>query len=81
MATLTVTPADLRAELARRRIALYRLAPFVHLHPGRLGGMLNERIPLPHDVAERIMRVLSDEDLGSAGGEKQLSVETRAGGK
>ena len=41
------TPADLRAEIARRQISLYRLAATIGLHPSRLGQMLNERLPMP----------------------------------
>jgi plasmid maintenance system antidote protein VapI len=52
------TPGDLRAAIARQRIPIYQLAAEVRLHPGRLAQMLNERIPLPNDVATRISKAL-----------------------
>lgn len=55
-----MTPADLRGELAKRQIMLYRLAADVGIHPGRLGRILNEHLPLPAHVAEKIMRVLDE---------------------
>jgi hypothetical protein len=55
-----LTPADLRALLARHQIPIYRLAPLVNLHPGRLGQMLNGRVPLPADIAERIQQALEE---------------------
>ncbi len=53
-----MTPADLRAEVARRRIKLYLLAPRVGLHPTRLGRMLNEVIPMPPEVAQGVQQAL-----------------------
>jgi plasmid maintenance system antidote protein VapI len=58
MTTRAVDPADLRAQIARLQVPLYRLAATVGVHPGRLGQMLNERLPLPLDVAERINEAL-----------------------
>jgi plasmid maintenance system antidote protein VapI len=52
------TPAEFRAELARRRIRLYDLAPRVGVHPTRLGAILNERIPLTTAIAEKIQEAL-----------------------
>jgi hypothetical protein len=49
---------DLRAERARKQIELYVLAERVGMHPGRLGAMLNERLPLRPAVAERIAEAL-----------------------
>jgi hypothetical protein len=54
-----MTPGDLRAEIARRQISLYRLAAEVGLHPGRLGQMLRERLPMPAEIAERVSEALS----------------------
>jgi hypothetical protein len=45
---------ELRAEVARRRVHLYELAAAVGMHPGRLGAMLNERLPLRPALAERV---------------------------
>jgi plasmid maintenance system antidote protein VapI len=53
-----MTPQDLRAEIARRQAVVYQLAAQIGLHPGRLGQMLNERLPMPPDVAERLMDAL-----------------------
>lgn len=41
-----LTPSEIRAELARRRIKLYEFAAVIRLHPTHLGGVLNERVPL-----------------------------------
>jgi len=49
---------DLRAEIARQQVHIYDLASKIGLHPGRLGGMLNGRLPLPQDVAERVSEAL-----------------------
>ena len=55
------TPDDLRAERARRQVNLYVLAGRVGVHPGRLGAMLNGRLPMPASVAERVGAVLKRE--------------------
>ncbi len=60
------TPADLRALLARHQVPIYRLAPLVNLHPGRLGQMLNGRVPLSVDVARRIEQAIQEEGARSA---------------
>ena len=52
------TPADLRAQIARHRLHLYEIAADVGLHPGRLGSMLNERLPMPAEIAERITEAI-----------------------
>lgn len=52
------TAEDLRAERARRQVELYILAERVGMHPGRLGAMLNERLPLRPAFAERIAEAL-----------------------
>ena len=57
--------ADLRAEVARRQVQIYRLAPLVGLHPSHLGQILRGRRPLPPGLAERIRGALS----GAAGAE------------
>jgi len=60
----TVRPEDLRAELARRRILLYRLAAVIGVSPGRLSSVLNENAPLTPALAEKIVAALN-EDEGS----------------
>jgi hypothetical protein len=49
---------ELRAERARKQIALYELAARVGVHPARLGRMLNEREHLPPRIAQRIFEAL-----------------------
>ena len=57
--------AELRAEVARRQVQIYRLAPLVGLHPSHLGQILRGRRPLPPGLADRIRDALS----GAAGAE------------
>lgn len=61
MLTTPPTAADIRAELARRRLKLYRIAPRIGLHPNNLSLVLQERRPLSPDLAERIMRAILEE--------------------
>lgn len=56
------TASDLRAELARRQISRYKLAAQVGVHPGRLGQILNGKLPLPEDLAVRLAEVLHEAD-------------------
>ena len=60
----TTTPpsaADLRALIGYHQLKIYRLAPLVDLHPSRLSLVLNGRVPLPRDLAERLVRVIEAE--------------------
>jgi hypothetical protein len=59
--------SDLRAEIGRRRITIYKLAAAVGVYPGRLGQMLNERIPLPSAVAERVAAAIAECDARAEG--------------
>jgi plasmid maintenance system antidote protein VapI len=52
------TAGDLRAQLARSQLRVYEIAPVVGLHPNRISALLNERSPLPADVALRIQRAI-----------------------
>lgn len=63
MQTTTLAPsaADIRAELARRRVKLYLVAAAVHVHPVRLGQMLAEKVVLAPELAERVMRAIEAE--------------------
>lgn len=67
----TVVTADsaeeLRAEVARRMVPVYILAPRVGLHPAHLGQVLRGRRPLSADLAERIRRALADDEEGRRG--------------
>jgi len=53
---------DLRALIARHMVQKYWLAAMVKIHPGRLGMMLNGKVPMPTDVAERISAVVMGMD-------------------
>ncbi len=53
-----MTPEDLRALIARRRLVLYKLAPRVGLNPARLGAMLNERVEMPAAVIARVAEAI-----------------------
>lgn len=55
---ITATAADLRALVARARVSRYQLAARVGMHPTTLGMVLNERRPLPADLAARILEAL-----------------------
>jgi hypothetical protein len=55
-----MTPEDLRAQIARQRVNRYVLAAEVRVHPGRLGQMLNGKLPMPVEIAERISKALSE---------------------
>jgi plasmid maintenance system antidote protein VapI len=54
-----VTPADFRAEIARRRLRIYDLAPHVGMHPAKLGAVLNERAPLTPAIAARLTEAIT----------------------
>ena len=53
-----VSPSDLRALRARYRIPIYSLAAKVDLHSTRLGRMLNEVLPMPPEVAQKVLRAI-----------------------
>jgi len=53
------TPGDFRADIARQRAVIYELAAEVGVWPGRLGQMLNERVPMPQSVAHALERALA----------------------
>src|SRR5262249_59615316 len=46
-----LSASDLRAERARKQLPIYLLSAAVGMNPNRLGGILNERVPLTSDVA------------------------------
>jgi hypothetical protein len=50
----TLSAADLRGALARSRIYAFHVAAELRMHPGTLSSYLNERRPLPPDLASRI---------------------------
>jgi len=60
--------ADLRAEVARHQVPIYRLAPLVGLHPSHLGQVLRGRRPLPSELADRIRGALTGAAVTEAAG-------------
>ncbi len=65
MIPTTHSADDLRALVARRQITRYQLAAKVGVHPGRLGQMLNGKLPLPTELAERLSEVLMTTSEGA----------------
>ena len=59
--------AELRAEVARQQIPIYRLAYLVNVHPSNLGQILRGRRPLTPAMAARIERALKGEEGGEHG--------------
>jgi plasmid maintenance system antidote protein VapI len=55
------TPADLRAEIARRQIRLYEFAPRVGLDPAHIGKALRGRAPMSPELALKIQQALDSE--------------------
>jgi hypothetical protein len=53
-----VTTSDLRADIARKQVPIYKLAAQVECHPARLGSMLRGTIPMPPALAAKIDAVL-----------------------
>jgi plasmid maintenance system antidote protein VapI len=53
---------DLRAEIARRQLVIYELAPQVGLHPAHLGQVLRGRRPLTAELEARIRAALAQAD-------------------
>jgi DNA-binding transcriptional regulator YdaS (Cro superfamily) len=58
--------ADLRAEMARRQVEIYRLSARIGLHPSHLGQVLRGRRPLSPELAERIERAIRQEGTPDA---------------
>lgn len=57
------TVEDLRSEIGRRRVVLYRLASVVSIHPSRLSLYLNGHLPLSPELALRILQGLQSADV------------------
>jgi plasmid maintenance system antidote protein VapI len=58
----TARAEDIRAEIGRRRILLYRLAAIVGVSPGRLSSVLNEHVPLTPALAAKIVEALNEDE-------------------
>jgi hypothetical protein len=54
------TPAELRAKIAFLGLPLYIVAARAGMHPTRLGMVLNERLPLRPDLAEKIAGAIAE---------------------
>jgi hypothetical protein len=50
LTTKRPTPADLRAEMARKRVRIYHLAAQVGVSPTTIGAMLGEKEPMSDKV-------------------------------
>ena len=57
------TVEDLRSEIGRRRVVLYRLASVVSILPSRLSLNLNGHLPLSPELALRIFQGLQSADV------------------
>ena len=49
---------DLRTELYRLRLPIYKVASDVSMHPSRLSLYLNGRLPMPTDVRCRLEAIV-----------------------
>jgi hypothetical protein len=52
------TPADLRAEMARKRVRIYEVAGAVGVAPTHIGSMLSERQPMSDKVRYGLVAAL-----------------------
>jgi hypothetical protein len=57
--TTVPTARELRSELAAEQFHVYEVASFVGLNPQRLGRMLAETLPMPDDVARRVIEAIA----------------------
>ena len=51
---------DFRTELYRLRLPIYKVASAVDVHPSRLSLYLNGRLPMPTEVAERLLTIVRE---------------------
>ena len=62
MRTTRKTATELQVEILRHwRKPLYYLAPIAQVNPCTMGQMINERIPMPRAVKQRILAALAEE--------------------
>lgn len=73
-----ITPADLRAELARLNVPRYVIAAKAGVHPSRLGAILSERARLSRSLAEAVWKVIAEERAARGLGEVIGRTEWRA---
>jgi plasmid maintenance system antidote protein VapI len=62
MFNIRETRDELRFEILRREVRLYRLAARLDVHPSRLGRILRGREPLSEDLAGRIRAAIEAEE-------------------
>ncbi len=55
-----LSPAAVRAEIARSNLRHYIVAARAEINPARLSSILNERAPLPERLAQRILEAIKD---------------------
>ena len=55
---------DFRTELYGLRLPIYKVASEVNLHPSRLSLYLNGRLPMPPEVAERLLAIIREHQPG-----------------
>jgi hypothetical protein len=70
-----LSAADLRASLARSRLYQFSVAAEVQMHPATLGAYLNERRPLPQDLARRIAEAIARLDQAAVTARRRLDAE------
>ena len=52
---------DLRTELYRLRLPIYKVASQVSVHPSRLSLYLNGRLPMPDDLRSRLEALVEEQ--------------------
>lgn len=62
MFNIMETRDELRFEIVRRDVRIYRVAARVDLHPSRLGRILRGREPLSDALAQRIRAAIEAEE-------------------
>ena len=56
---------DFRTELYRLRLPIYKIASQVGVHPSRLSLYLNERLPMPSGLRERLEAIVLEHTVES----------------
>jgi len=58
---VAIRAADLRAEIARQRVRIYKVASRAGIHPITIGRILSEKLGLSDRAATRIMDAIREE--------------------
>ena len=64
---MTNTRNYYRTELFRIKLPVYKAAAAINIHPSRLSLILNEHVPMPDHVAERLDRVIAEHTEAAVG--------------